>query len=131
MMLKCDVIGNLGGDPELRYAATGTALLRFNVAANLRVKNADNEWADKTEWLRVTVFGNRAESLATLLKKGTKVYVRGNLEARPWTDQQDTVRAGLEIRADDIELMTPRSADDRQPTAARQGAVDDDADLPF
>jgi single-stranded DNA-binding protein len=84
-MFKAVVIGNLGNDPDLRYSASGAPLLRFNLAANYRTKNDQNEWTEKTEWVRCTVFGNRAESLGNLLKKGTKVYVEGRLEARPWT----------------------------------------------
>ena len=137
-MLKASVIGNLGNDPEMRHAATGSAVLRFNVAANFRAKNDQNEWTDKTEWVRVTVFGQRAESLANLLKKGTRVYVDGRLEARPWTDQQGNVRAGLELVANDVEFASVRRDDDDQPIRAsvtserrRTKDDDDDSDLPF
>jgi single-strand DNA-binding protein len=136
-MLKLSVIGNLGNDPELKMAATGTAVLRFNVAANYRAKNEQNEWADRTEWVRCTVFGKRAESLAEMIRKGSRVYVEGRLEARPWTDNQGQVRAGLELVTDTVEFMssrqddpmTPRTTVNRQPVAA--GASDEDADLPF
>lgn len=135
-MLKLAVIGNLGNDPELKYAASGSALLRFNVASNYRAKSESGEWEDRTEWVRCTVFGKRAETLASLLKKGTRVYADGRLEARPWTDQQGNVRAGLELIASDVEFassrqddpMTPRNTVNRQPAAA---GVSDDDDLPF
>lgn len=136
-MLKMSVIGNLGSDPEQRYAASGTATLRFNVAANQRTKNEAGEWADKTEWVRVTVFGQRAETLGQYLKKGTRVYVEGRLEARPWTDNAGNVRAGLELIASDVEFMSSRQQDD--PMTPRntvnrhpQGADDGDLEsLPF
>jgi single-strand DNA-binding protein len=140
-MFKAVVIGNLGNDPDLRYSASGAPLLRFNLAANYRTKNDQNEWTEKTEWVRCTVFGNRAESLGNLLKKGTKVYVEGRLEARPWTAQDGSIRAGLEIAANEVELMSPRQEGEySHPTntvnAQRQavpaGANDDiDADIPF
>ena len=63
-MLKASVIGNLGNDPEMKYSAGGAAFLRFNVASNFRTRSAEGAWEDKTEWVRCTVFGQRAESLA-------------------------------------------------------------------
>ena len=101
-MLKATIIGNLGGDPDMRYSASGAPFLRFNVASNYRTRTPEGEWQDRTEWVRVTVFGQRAESLAPNLHKGTRVFVDGRLEARPWTDQQGQVRAGLEVVATDV-----------------------------
>jgi single-strand DNA-binding protein len=132
-MLKASVIGNLGNDPDLKYSAGGSAFLRFNVAANLRVKDA-GAWADKTEWVRCTVFGGRAESLGNLLRKGMKVYVEGRLEARPWTAQDGSIRAGLELTADTVEFMTSRNEDaPARPVGAipSMGQDDDDGDIPF
>lgn len=131
-MLKATVIGNLGQDPELRYSADGKAVLRMSVAGNYRTREQSGEWVEKTEWVRAVVFGARAESLANLLKKGTKVYVSGPLEARPWTDQAGGIRAGLELRADDVELMSPRQypTDDAR-TGPQQDAAGDLTDLPF
>jgi single-strand DNA-binding protein len=135
-MLNAAVIGNLGNDPELTQGANGTPLLRFNVAANQRVR-VDGEWTDRTEWVRCSLFGNRAESLSQHLRKGTKVYVSGRLETRPWTDRNGNVRAGLEITASDVEFTGSRPAEDGhgRPVAAgiatRESAGMDDADLPF
>jgi len=111
-MLKATIIGNLGNDPEMRYSAGGAALLRFNVASNYRARSPEGEWQDRTEWVRVTVFGQRAESLSQYLKKGSRVYVEGRLEARPWTDQQGQIRAGLEVTALDVEFMSSRADDE-------------------
>jgi single-strand DNA-binding protein len=60
----------------------------------------------------VTVFGQRAETLSQYLKKGSRVFVEGRLEARPWTDQQGQVRAGLEVMAGDVEFMSSRADDE-------------------
>jgi single-strand DNA-binding protein len=112
-MLKAMLIGNLGNDPEMRYSAGGAAYLRFNVASNFRARTPEGEWQDKTEWVRVTVTGQRAESLSQYLRKGSRVYVDGRLEARPWTDQQGQVRAGLEVMANEVQFMSSRSDDER------------------
>ena len=126
-MLKLSMIGNLGNDPEeLRYSADGRAFLRFNVAGNYRAKSQEGEWQDRTEWVRVTVFGRRAETLSQYLRKGTRVYVEGRLEARPWTDNQQQPRAGLEVVASDVEFMSSR-ADDERGDFARPGGPARDA----
>jgi single-strand DNA-binding protein len=122
-MLKATLIGNLGGDPEMRHSASGNPFLRLNVASNFRVRTPEGEWQDKTEWVRVTVMGQRAESLAIHLKKGMRVYVEGRLEARPWTSQQGEMRAGLEVVANDVEFMSPRAGDE-------QGAGSTDGESP-
>lgn len=112
-MLKATLIGNLGNDPEMRYSASGSPFLRFNVASNFRTRTPEGEWQDKTEWVRVTVTGQRAESLSQYLRKGSRVYVDGRLEARPWTDQQGQVRAGLEVMANEVQFMSSRADDER------------------
>ncbi len=119
-MLKASVIGNLGGNPELKYSASGQPTLRMNVASNYRARTPEGEWQDRTEWVRVVVFGQRVETLAPLLKKGMLIYVDGRLEARPWTDRAGGVRAGLEIVAGDVEFTGPRQSneDDHAPTAS-------------
>lgn len=129
-MLKASVIGNLGNDPEMKYSANGAPFLRFNVASNYRSRSQSGEWEDRTEWVRVTVFGKRAESLAELLRKGMRVFVDGRLEARPWTDQQGNVRAGLELIASDVEFMSSRETEQRQ-EASRGSNSSDDGDVPF
>lgn len=139
-MLSAEVIGNLGNDPEMKYGKSGAGLLQFNVAVNQRTR-VEGEWTEKTEWVRCTVFGNRAESLSNLLKKGSRVYVRGRLEARPWTSQQGEVRAGLELVAEAVEFMSARKDDDngeasnwkpiQAPARGPKPADDDDSALPF
>src|SRR6185503_144589 len=120
-MLKATLIGNLGNDPDMRYSANGSPLLRFNVASNYRTRTPEGEYQDRTEWVRVTVTGNRAESLSPYLKKGSRVYVEGRLEARPWTDQQGQVRAGLEVLANEVQFMSSRVDD--EPHAAVPAAT--------
>jgi len=138
-MLSCSLIGNLGSDPEMKYGQNGSGRLQMNVAVNQRTR-VEGEWTEKTEWVRCTVFGARAESLANHLRKGMRVFVSGRLEARPWTSNQGEVRAGLEVIADTVEFFSTRQQDDERPApvAARRPAaaavLDEpvgDMDLPF
>lgn len=104
------IVGNVGGDAELRYSQGGTAVMRFSVASNYRKRDADGEWQDRVEWVRVIVFGNRAESLKQheIIQKGIRVAIHGNVEADPWIDNSNNARAGLQILAQDIQVMSPR-----------------------
>jgi single-strand DNA-binding protein len=129
-MLKAAVIGNLGNDPEMRYSANGSPFLRFNVASNFRTRTPEGEFQDKTEWVRVTVFGQRADSLSQYLRKGSRVYVEGRLEARPWTDQQGQVRAGLEVIASDVEFMSSRADDEARSGGGSMGGGDTGSSAP-
>lgn len=138
-MLKATLIGNLGNDPEMRYSANGAPFLRFNVASNGRRKTEAGEWVDETTWVRVTVTGQRAESLGQYLKKGSRVYVDGRLEARPWTDSRGEIKAGLEVMANEVQFMSGRQDGEQTASPATasvtpgnaRGQVDADDQLPF
>lgn len=121
-MLKASLLGNIGAEPELRYSANGDPFLRFNVAANVRTRTPDGAWQDRTEWVRVTITGQRAESLSQYLRKGSRVYVDGRLEARPWTTREGELRAGLEVMANEVEFASPRS-DGQEAAQAAPGAT--------
>jgi single-strand DNA-binding protein len=132
-MLKAQVIGNLGSDPQVRYTRDGTAVLSFSIASNGRTRGADGEWADSVEWVKCSIFGDRAEKLSTHLVRGLRVYCDGRLEARPWIDRANNPRAGLELMVDSIEFVSSREREDdrRQPVAAgsRYATGSHDADL--
>lgn len=73
-------IGNLGADPELKYTATSRAVTNFSVACNEVWKDKAGQRQEKTEWIRITVWGDQAENCAKYLSKGRSVYVEGRLE---------------------------------------------------
>lgn len=104
-MLYATIVGNIGGSPELKYSKDGNPFLKFSVASNDR----DADGNDTTEWVSVTVFRQRAETLSNYLSKGMKVTVIGPLKARPWiTQNTDELRAGLEMIGERVEFMSPR-----------------------
>lgn len=107
-MLRAQIIGNIGNDPDLRYSANGTLTLSFNVASNGRVRAPSGEWQDRAEWVRVTVLGHRAEALAEHLRRGQRIFADGRLQARPWTDRDNNVRAGLSLLANIVEFLSPQ-----------------------
>lgn len=113
--------GNLTRDSELRRTTGGTAILGFGVAVNDRRKNQQTgEWEDYPNFVDCTMFGTRAEKLAGMLTKGTKVCILGKLRYMSW-ERDGQKRSKIEVIADDIEFMSRREA-----------APDDiDEDIPF
>lgn len=94
------ITGRLASDPELRFAASGTAMCNISVPDQKRVKNKDTgvwEDASATTWFRVTVFGDAAESLAEHGRKGDQVVVTGRLITREWTNKDGEVKSSLEV----------------------------------
>ena len=84
---KVILIGNLGKDPEVRYAPSGAAICNITLATSRQWKDkTSGERQEETEWHRVVFFDRMAEVAGEYLKKGKSVYVEGGLETRKWTD---------------------------------------------
>lgn len=85
---KVILVGNLGKDPEVRAMQSGDRVANLTIATNERWKDRNGERQEKTEWHRVVIFSQPLVSLAEqYLRKGSKVYLEGQLETRKWTDQ--------------------------------------------
>ncbi len=106
---KVILIGRLGQDPELKYTASGTAVLTLNVATNTSYKGQDGNSVENTEWTRVVAWRKLAEIIAQYTKKGNRVYVEGRLSTRSWDDQDGNKRYMTEVVADSIQMLESRS----------------------
>ena len=110
---KVMIIGNLGSDPEMRFTASGQALARFSVACNRRYTTRGGEQREETEWVRVVVWGRRAEIAGQYLQKGSQVYVEGRLQTRSWEDPQSgQTRYMTEVNASNFEFLGGRGQRD-------------------
>jgi single-strand DNA-binding protein len=112
--VEVSVIGNLGRDPEKRFAQDGQAVLKFSVAGTTRKREPQGDewvWADHTDWYSVTLFGGRAESMGEILGKGSRVFVQGPLTLRTYTRNDGTVGYALDVVARNIINLTPRRDD--------------------
>ena len=98
------IIGNLGRDPEVRYAQSGMAICKLSVAVTERVKDG-NDWKDATEWFRVTVFGKTAENAGQYLQKGRQVYVEGRLKTDKYKDKDGVERTSVEVIANTLQFL--------------------------
>ena len=98
---KVILIGNLGGDPDVRFTPNGSAVANLNVATSESWTDKNTgQRQDRTEWHRVVVFGKLAEICQQYLRKGSKVYLEGKLQTRKWQDQQGQDRYTTEVVVD-------------------------------
>lgn len=148
---KVILIGNLGRDPETRYAPSGDAICTVNLATTDTWKDKQTgEKKEATEWHRVVFWGRLAEIAGQYLKKGSQVYVEGSLRTRKWQDKDGQDRYTTEIRGDEMKMLgsrqgmgeaPPREYDSAPaaapagkpaaPGAASTGFGDMDDDIPF
>jgi len=96
---KVILIGNLGRDPEVRRTQAGDAIVHLSVATSESWRDkASGERREKTEWHRVVIFNERLGEVAQkFLKKGSKVYLEGQLQTRKWTDQSGQEKYTTEV----------------------------------
>tara|TARA_A100001011_G_C13736800_1_gene605781 strand:- start:46 stop:507 length:462 start_codon:yes stop_codon:yes gene_type:complete len=87
---KVTLIGNLGRDPEIRAMQNGDKIVQLSIATSDRWKDKNSgEQRERTEWHRVVIFNDALGKIAEqYLKKGSTVYLEGQLQTRKWTDQQ-------------------------------------------
>ena len=103
---KVMLFGNLGADPELRNTAAGAHVLSFRVATTEVYFDRQQQKQERTEWHHVALFGARAEPLAKLLHKGSRVLVEGRLQTTSY-DKDGSKRYRTEVIATDLFLGGP------------------------
>ena len=122
---KAILVGNLGKDPETRYAPSGDAICNITLATTDTWRDkASGEKREATEWHRVVFFGKLAEIAGQYLRKGSQVYVEGSLRTRKWQDKDGQDRYTTEIRADQMKMLGGKQEGDgpsRGDTAGRSG----------
>ncbi|HXQ40781.1 MAG TPA: single-stranded DNA-binding protein [Candidatus Udaeobacter sp.] len=96
---KVILVGNLGRDPEVRSTQDGSKMANFSLATSDTWRDkASGERRERTEWHRVVIFNDRLVDVAEkYLRKGSKVYVEGQLQTRKWTDQGGQERSTTEV----------------------------------
>lgn len=128
-----NAIGNVGKDADVRFTPAGKAVASFSFALT-------SGYGDKqvTSWINCNIWGDRAETLAPMLVKGSKVGITGELTNRPYTDKQGNEKYSLECRINDLTLLTPKgerpASNTNAPTPndnAPKSGFDDMSDIPF
>lgn len=112
---KVIIIGNLGNDPEVKSLPNGNTVTNITVATSESWKDKQTgQQQEKTEWHRVVFFNRLAEVAGQYLKKGSKVYIEGQLKTRKWQDQSGQDRYTTEINAREMQMLDSRGADNSQ-----------------
>lgn len=142
-MNKVILIGNLGQDPDFRMLNSGLAVCKLNVATSESYKDEQGEWKEETEWHRVTLWRNLAETANKFLKKGSKVAIEGKLKTSSY-EKDGITRYSTEVIASSLVLLDKSESSDYQSTGNKKYSsesisdetvsdanVNEDDDLPF
>ena len=121
---KVILIGNLGQDPETKSLPSGSAVTNIRVATSESWKDKQTgEKKEHTEWHSIVFFDRLAEIAGQYLKKGSQVYVEGQLRTRKWQDKSGADRYTTEVRALNMQMLGGKpgaSGEQRQATPANQ-----------
>jgi len=135
MLQKITLIGNLGGDPELRYTTSGQSVCNFSVATSRKWTGGDGQAHEETVWWRANVWGKMGEACNTYLAKGRQVYIEGRVVVdaatggpRIWFTQDGQARASFEITAFEVKFLGSRG--DSAPREAGPPPMTED-EIPF
>lgn len=106
---KVIIVGNLGNDPEVRYANNGSAIANMSIATTDSWKDKNTgEQQERTEWHRVVMFNRLGEIAGEYLRKGSQVYIEGRLQTRKWQDNNGQDRYSTEIVANEMQMLGGR-----------------------
>lgn len=119
-MNKVMLIGNVGQDPTVRYLDTGICVASVRLATTERGYTLENGTSvpDRTEWHTVIFWRRLGEIVEKYVHKGDKMYVEGKIQTRTYDDRQGVRRQVVEIMADNMELLSPRSTQDSAPATS-------------
>lgn len=118
------LIGNLGKTPEVRYLPNGDAVVNVGLATTKKYKDRDTgQMKERTEWHNLVAFAGLAEIFGKYLKKGSSIYVSGELRTRKWTDREGVERYTTEVHLDDMQMLgsAPNGGNHGQQVAPSQG----------
>lgn len=131
---KVIIVGFLGGNPEMRSMPNGDAVTNVSIATSETwIDKISGEKKEKTEWHRVIFFRRQAEIAAQYLKKGSLVYIEGQISTRKWQDKNGQDHYTTEIFGSDLKMLnTKDNNQDSQPKPQKTEVLPDDPDnIPF
>ncbi|MEN5209189.1 single-stranded DNA-binding protein [Stenotrophomonas terrae] len=105
---KVILVGNLGNDPDTKYTQAGMAITRISLATTSVRKDKDGNQQERTEWHRVVFFGKLGEIAGEYLRKGSSVYVEGELRYDKYTGQDGVEKYTTDIVANEMQMLGGR-----------------------
>lgn len=122
-------LGNIWRDPEVKTTGGGTTIANFSIATTDRIKDAQGNWQDRTEWTDLVAFGRTAEIVRDYVRKGSKIYVEGRLQTRSWEkDGQKHYRT--EVVIGELALLDGGGGKREAPQQQNTAEIDDSM-VPF
>ena len=133
---KVILLGNLGADPEFRTTAGGDAVATISIATSDSWKDKNTgEEQQKTEWHRVVFFRRMAEVVGQYLKKGSSVYIEGQLQTNSYEDKNTGEKKfSTQIVARDMQMLGSRNSSETQSNSTEEASMDQtplDDEIPF
>ena len=128
-MLQLEIIGNLGNDAEIKEF-NGKKYVSMNVAHSEKKRDANGSVLETTTWVSVLWYGDGG-SLTQYLKRGCKVFLRGRLIPKAYTDKQNQPQCALNMYANEVNLCGGKQESTRQDATTASVAPNPDDDLPF
>jgi single-strand DNA-binding protein len=119
---KAILVGNLGNDPETKYTQGGMAITKISLATTSVRKSKDGETKEETQWHRVTFFGKLGEIAAEYLRKGSQVYIEGEIRYSKHTGQDGVEKYYTDIIANEMQMLGGRQESGGGTSGARGGA---------
>ena len=116
------IIGNLGGDPEVRVTPSGTAVANFTVATTEKWNDKQGNAQERTEWHRIVVWGKLADLCGKYLTKGRQIHIEGKVQTRSWDDRDGVKRYTTETVAREIIFLGGRPANAPAPQDSKTPA---------
>ncbi len=127
---KCEFIGNLGRDPEMRFTSGGKEQVTFSIACGRSWKTETGEAKEETDWIPVIAYDKLAQICNEYLHKGSKVYVAGRLSVRTVEAEDGTKKTYYSIVANEMMMLDGKPAGEGG--GSRAAAIADEvADIPF
>lgn len=115
---KVHLIGNVGGDPEIRYMPNGDAVANFSIATTDVWKDKDGKQNEHTEWHRIVCYRKLAEIVGSYVKKGTSVYIGGYIRSNKYTDKQGVDRTAFQIYAEELRMLGGKQSEPKEQAKA-------------
>lgn len=137
MVNKVILVGNVGGDPDVKYLEGGIAMARFSLATSEVYNNKNGERVTQTEWHNIVLWRNLAQVAEKYVRKGMTLYIEGRLRTRSWDDQNGVKRYTTEIYGDVMQMLSRKQdtpaphQDTPAPQTPDLSSGDDSDDLPF
>ena len=127
---KVMLIGNLGGDPELKYTQSGTAVCSFSIATKETWGTGDKK-EEKTEWHKIVAWSKLAKICGEYLKKGSPVYIEGRLQTRSWDDKDGIKRYTTEVVVSSMQMLGSNKQGNTSTGSQEEAPPPSDEHIPF